>query len=89
MIVTGVDAAELGRLRWRCRRGIRELDVLLTAYVDTRYAQAGAADQEAFRSLLEQENSLIYAYCLRREAPPGAALRAVVAAITANSPGDP
>ena len=87
--MAGVHPQVLGRLRWRCRRGIRELDVLLTAYVDTRYAQAGAADQEGFRSLLEQENSLIYAYCLRRELPPGAALRAVVAAITANAPGDP
>jgi len=87
--VAGVDPQLLGRLRWRCRRGIRELDVLLTAYIDTRYAGASEAHQEAFRALLEQENSLIYAYCLRREAPPGAALRAVVAAITANSPGDP
>jgi succinate dehydrogenase flavin-adding protein (antitoxin of CptAB toxin-antitoxin module) len=27
---------DLGKLRWRCRRGMRELDVLLTRYVNER-----------------------------------------------------
>lgn len=46
------DPVELRRLRWRCRRGMRELDTLLMRYLDERYEQAGAADQAAFRALL-------------------------------------
>ncbi len=48
-----MGAAELGRLRWRCRRGAKELDVLLSAYLERHYARAGAAEQADFRRLLE------------------------------------
>jgi len=44
--------AETARLRWRCRRGMRELDMLLLGYVDRYYSAAGAAEQTAFRRLL-------------------------------------
>lgn len=43
---------ERNRLRWRCRRGMRELDALLMRYLDQRYAVAGAAEQSAFRRLV-------------------------------------
>lgn len=39
-------------LRWRCRRGMRELDTLLMAYVDHSYWAAPAAEQAAFGVLL-------------------------------------
>jgi antitoxin CptB len=32
---------EIGKLRWRCRRGMRELDVLLSRYLDEEYRTAG------------------------------------------------
>ncbi len=38
-------------LRWRCRRGMKELDVLLARYVDERFCAASPAEQEAFRAL--------------------------------------
>ncbi|HEX3950814.1 MAG TPA: succinate dehydrogenase assembly factor 2 [Steroidobacteraceae bacterium] len=59
-----------GRLRWRCRRGMKELDLLLTRYVDERYANASLPEQEAFRGLLEAQDPVIYAYCLGQERPP-------------------
>lgn len=42
-----------GRLRWRCRRGMRELDVLLARYLETRYPQAPEHERDAFRRLLD------------------------------------
>jgi antitoxin CptB len=62
--------ADLGKLRWRCRRGLKELDVLLERYMDQRFGGAPEAEQEAFRQLLETEDTLIYAYCLRVESAP-------------------
>jgi antitoxin CptB len=59
-----------GRLRWRCRRGMKELDLLLTRYLDQRYALASAEEQEAFQVLLETQDPVIYAYCLGQERPP-------------------
>ena len=43
---------ELSRLRWRCRRGMRELDMLLLAYVEAHYSSAARAEQTAFTRLL-------------------------------------
>ena len=65
-----VSGPELGRLRWRCRRGMRELDVLLERYVDEQFRHASADDQAAFKDLLDTQDTIIYAYCLGRELPP-------------------
>ena len=62
--------AQEGRLRWRCRRGMKELDILLTRYMDERYGAASAEEQAAFRSLLEAQDPVIYAYCFASEPPP-------------------
>ena len=76
-------AAELGKLRWRCRRGMRELDVLLERYVELHFCQASSADQDAFRQLLDTQDTVIYAYCLGVESPP-ARFAGLIERITAN-----
>jgi antitoxin CptB len=77
-------AAEEGKLRWRCRRGMKELDILLTRYVDERYGAASAEEQQAFQRLLETQDPVIYAYFLGQEPPPEH-LAALIERITANS----
>lgn len=42
----------MSRLRWRCRRGMRELDMLLLAYVESHYSAASRVEQSAFCQLL-------------------------------------
>ena len=79
---------ELGKLRWRCRRGMRELDVLLTRYVDEQYRDASAAHREAFRDLLDSQDPLIYDYFLGLKAAPTAALASLIDRITASAPND-
>ena len=75
-------AQELGKLRWRCRRGMRELDVLLERYADERFGAASAAEQEAFRQLLETQDTVLYAYCLGLEPVPPR-LKSLIDRITA------
>ena len=43
---------DLNRLRWRCRRGMRELDALLMRCLDADYSGMSADEQAAFRDLL-------------------------------------
>jgi antitoxin CptB len=74
---------EIGKLRWRCRRGLRELDVLLSRYVDEEYRTAAPEQQEAFRRLLDMQDPLMHAYFLGRETPPDAVLASLIARITA------
>jgi len=77
-------AVDAGKLRWRCRRGMKELDILLTRYMDERYGAAPAEEQQAFQRLLETQDPVIYAYCLGQEPPPED-LAGLIARITANS----
>ena len=67
---TPLVAAELGKLRWRCRRGMKELDILLARYVDERFCNASSLEQDAFRRLLDTQDTDLYAYCLGSERPP-------------------
>jgi antitoxin CptB len=43
-------------LRWRCRRGTRELDLLLSAYMERAYESATPVDQARFAELLERRD---------------------------------
>ena len=54
--------SELSKLRWRCRRGMRELDLLLMRYLDTYYETASATEQQAFQDLLEIQDPEIFSY---------------------------
>ena len=51
----------MSRLRWRCRRGMKELDLLLLKYVDNDYPLAGDETQETFRRLLSMSDPDILA----------------------------
>jgi antitoxin CptB len=64
-------------LRFRCRRGMRELDLVLMRYLERHYATSSANEQDAFVALLNREDPVLYAWLLGEE-PPGAALQAVV-----------
>jgi antitoxin CptB len=85
--MTAAAGSEMGKLRWRCRRGLKELDVLLTRYLDEQFAQASEGDQHAFRRLLEAQDPVIYAYCLGQEVPQAADLAALIKRITATPAG--
>jgi antitoxin CptB len=63
-------SADVARLRWRCRRGMRELDQLLGQWLDARFAQADASAQRAFAELLEQPDPQLWDWLSGRQAPP-------------------
>ena len=79
--MTGPDP-ELNRLRWRCRRGMRELDVLLERYLKERWPTAPPGRRAAFRALLELPDPELAALCLARSVTQVAALAELVAEIT-------
>ena len=45
--------AELDRVRWHCRRGLLELDLVLNHFVDNRYAQLAPEQKQALARLLD------------------------------------
>ena len=73
---------EHGRLQWRCRRGMRELDVLLERYLAEHWPQAGPAERGAFAQLLELPDPELHGLLTGRLIPAGDAQREVIGAIT-------
>jgi antitoxin CptB len=69
---------ELSRLRWRCRRGMRELDVLLMAYLEDAFVAAPAEEQAAFERLLSLQDPDIHALLTGRLRSDDSQLRHVV-----------
>ncbi len=68
----------LKRLRWRCRRGMRELDVLLTRWLDRNWASASEAQRGVFLRLLDCEDDKLWRWFLGNETAPDDALDALV-----------
>ena len=76
-------ATALKRMRWRCRRGMRELDVLLVAWLDQHEQRMTDADQQLFEHLLDQSDMDLYVWFTRRGQPTDTALVALISRILA------
>jgi antitoxin CptB len=75
---------DLDRVRWRCRRGLLELDLVLAAFLDRGYDRLDARERRLFDELLERpDNDLLDLALGRRE--PEARYRAVVEMLRADS----
>ncbi|MEH6419058.1 FAD assembly factor SdhE [Pseudomonas sp. CGJS7] len=72
------DELELRRLRWRCRRGMRELDQLLGRYLDREWRQASEAQRGVFLRLLETEDDKLWHWFMGHEDAHDAQLRELV-----------
>jgi antitoxin CptB len=75
-----------GQLAWRCRRGMRELDELLSVWLRERYSDAGMARQADFRAFLELPDPDIASYLLGGSVPADERLRALVEQIRVHTP---
>ena len=66
---------ELNRLRWRCRRGMLENDLILTRFLDAR--GGGITDQEvvALDRLLELSDNELWDLLAGRQEPADAAVK--------------
>jgi antitoxin CptB len=71
----------MSQLRWRCRRGMRELDVMLTRYLDREWDAASPAERDAFVQLIELQDPELFGYLVGRTTPAEDMQRAVIASI--------
>ena len=46
------DQEYTGKLRWQCRRGIKEVEVILLPFYERFYAELSGADKQLFVRLL-------------------------------------
>ncbi|MBV1874058.1 MAG: succinate dehydrogenase assembly factor 2 [Gammaproteobacteria bacterium] len=64
-----VNESEMGRLRWQCRRGMKEVEIVLLPYLEGRYASAGGREQGLFRQLLACHDVDMFEWFTCRDKP--------------------
>ena len=68
----------LARLRWRCRRGTKELDALYGWWLENRYAEADADTRAAFEELLEVQDPDLWDWTIGRGSAPRSDWQAII-----------
>jgi antitoxin CptB len=64
--------SDLDRIRWDCRRGMLELDLVLARFLDRHFSGLTPSQKKAFKTLLEYpDNDLWDLVAGRVEAGPG------------------
>ncbi|MFI4958597.1 MAG: succinate dehydrogenase assembly factor 2 [Lysobacterales bacterium] len=72
------DPARAKRLRWRTRRGTRELDALFGGWLDERFASADEAQQQAFDELLDVQDPDLWDWVMGHARPARADWQAII-----------
>ena len=72
------DEAEIRRLRWRCRRGMRELDQLFGRYLDREWRQASQPQRDVFLDLLDMQDDKLWHLFMGHERSDVTQLQALV-----------
>lgn len=66
------------RLRWACRRGMLELDILLSPFVNEAYDELSAENKAIFERLLVCQDPELFAWFMGHEKCEDAELNSMV-----------
>lgn len=72
------------QLRWACRRGMLELDTLLTPFLEQHYDHLSLPQRQAFASLLASSDLELFRWLMRRESPADPQLQDIIGVILAS-----
>ena len=78
-----MDPTELARLRWRCRRGLLENDLILGRFMDARGPRLSDDEVAGLDRLLRLSDNELWDLLAGRAQPDDAALSPLVAALRA------
>lgn len=71
----------LARLKWACRRGMLELDVLLLPFVEEAFDELSETQKETFERLLTSDDPDLFAWFMGHQKCDDPALAEIVAII--------
>lgn len=60
---------QFARLKWRCRRGMRELDAVLQSFLDRSFAGLTSAERDRMEVILDLPDPELHAYLVGRLEP--------------------
>jgi antitoxin CptB len=74
-----MDKPNIAKLRWQCRRGMLELDVMLDRLLISTFPHLNEAEQLLFEQLLLVDDPTLYAWLMGTEHPLNKDMRQLVA----------
>ena len=69
---------QLRRLRWQCRRGMLELDLLLTGFLEIGYQDLDEQEKRAFTRLLDYQDQILHDWLMGQAVAADRELRELV-----------
>ncbi|MCW8899459.1 MAG: succinate dehydrogenase assembly factor 2 [Gammaproteobacteria bacterium] len=69
MLLPGNFELDESRLRWQCRRGMLELDLMLESFVEKRYSELPLKTKKAFHQLLNCQDQILLDYLMGQDVP--------------------
>ena len=70
--------AEIDRVRWNCRRGLLELDVVLTRFLDRHFESLSPQQREAFNRMLDYPDNDLWDFVSGKQPPPDAVTARII-----------
>ena len=58
---------DINKTKWKCRRGLRELDLLFRKYSEDKLDSLSQEDFELFNSILDMEDQPLYDFIFKNE----------------------
>lgn len=80
-----METTRRARVAWQCRRGMKELDVLLEDFLEHQYDLLGLGERQAFEILLGYPDPLLLEYLMGRMMPVDKGIADVVIKIRRTS----
>ncbi|MGL5949592.1 MAG: succinate dehydrogenase assembly factor 2 [Aeromonas sp.] len=78
-----LDAQAKSRLKWACRRGMLELDVIFMPFFEHCFDALDASEQATFSELLNCDDPDLFKWCMGFGAPDNPAFVAMLARLLA------
>ena len=73
-----IDPSRRAKLKWQCRRGMLELDLILNHFVETKLDELSETDLLVFEKLLETSDPQLYAWLMGSDEPVDKELKDIV-----------
>lgn len=67
-----------GYLQWRCRRGTKELDVILTRFLDSCYDTLSDQELRALDELLQAQDTHLWSWLSAQQSPESHELKHII-----------
>ena len=63
------EALNVNQLKWRCRRGIKEVELVLIPYFDTYFHQLSTNGKKYFTEILQEDDVVLFEWVTQRAEP--------------------